>query len=154
LRAAAFLVLALVAACGGVRAPVPVHPSWEPVFGTYEFTGSVAGRSPLSVVGTLRLDGEGYRLGSSHGSCHDRLERLWVGPEFGAGCEGIRVTFRQAEGGVAEEGKASVAVQESREREECRTNANGERVCITVEDVVTVWRELRLQVRRVDAAGA
>jgi len=30
----------------------------------------------------------------------------------------------------------------------------GYQLCITVEDVVTVWRELRLQVRRVDAAGA
>ena len=151
MRAPGILVLAFAASCGGIRAPAPVHPSWEPLFGAYEFTGSVAGRSPLSVVGTLLIDAEGYRLGTSHGSCHDRLERPWVGPEFGAGCEEIRVSFRQVEGGVAEEGNASVAVQEPRERKECRTNANGETICITVEDRVTVWRELRLQVRRADA---
>jgi len=148
MRVPTLSALVLAAACGGIRAPAPVHPSWEPLFGIYEFTGSAVGHSPLSVVGTLRLDAEGYRLGSSNGSCHDRLERPWVGPEFGAACDGIRVVFRQVDGGVAEEGKAIVTVQELREREECRTNANGQVVCHTVEDIVTVQREVRLQVRR------
>jgi len=148
MRVATLSALVLVAACGGIRAPAPVHPSWEPLFGIYEFTGSLPGDSPVPITGSLQLGPDGYQLSSNHGTCHDRLERLWVGKEFGAACENIQVTFREIGGGVAEEGRALVTVLESREREVCRTNANGERVCIPVEEQVPVRHEARLQVRR------
>lgn len=151
MRVTGLSALALVAACGGVQAPATVHPSWEPLFGLYEFTGTTPGPSPIPVTGSLQLGPEGYQLTSNHGTCHDRLDRLWVGPEFGAGCKDIRVTFRHVEGGVAEDGRATVTALESREREECRTNANGERVCITVEVQIRVAHEARLRVRLLGA---
>lgn len=153
MRTAAASALVLLAACGGVQAPETVHPSWEPLFGLYEFVGTVPASSPIPVSGSLLLGPDGYQLTSNHGTCHDRLDRLWVGPEFGAGCENIRVTFRHLEGGVAEEGRAAVTVLESREREECRTNANGVRVCITIEEQVPVRHEARLRVRLLGAGA-
>ncbi len=155
MRIATLAVLAsLLTACGGIRAPATVHPSWEPVFGTYEFIGSLTGRTPVSVSGTFVVGPEGYQVSSNRGSCHDRLERPWVGPEFGASCKGIRVSFRQLERGVAEDGTATISVEETRERQECRTDASGQQFCFPVLDVVTVTRDVRVKVRRLGAGEA
>ncbi len=139
--------IALLAACG-VRAPATVHPSWEPTFGGYVFEGSLTGRNPVTVSGTLSLGPEGFYLSSTHGSCRERLGRVWVAPNVGVSCPRIRVGFRLADGSVPEDGTARVTVQQIRERQVCKTNADGTQSCITVEEQVEVPVEVRIQVRR------
>jgi hypothetical protein len=147
MKTLAILLLALLAACG-VRAPAAVHPSWEPTFGLYAFEGALTGRTPVTVSGTLSLGPEGFYLSSTHGSCRERLGSPWAGPNVGVSCPGIRVGFRLAEGNMPEDGTATVTVQQIRERQQCKLNADGTQVCITVEDQVEVPVEVRIQVRR------
>ncbi|HSW31753.1 MAG TPA: hypothetical protein VLH75_19880 [Longimicrobiales bacterium] len=145
--------VALLAACG-VRAPATVHPSWEPTFGVYAFEGSHSGRAPVTVSGTLSLGSEGFYLSSNHGSCRERLGRMWVAPNVGVACPGIRVGFRLAEGNVPEDGTARVTVQQIQERQVCKVNADGTQSCITVEEQVEVPVDVRIQVRRSGQPGA
>ena len=131
-----------------MRAPATVHPSWEPTFGLYAFEGSLSARTPVTVSGTLSLGPEGFYLSSNHGSCRERLGSPWVAPNVGVSCPGIRVRFRLADGSVPEDGTARVTVQQIRERQVCKTNADGTQACITVEEQVEVPVEVRIQVRR------
>lgn len=137
----------LLAACG-VRAPEPVHPSWEPVFGHYAFAGALAGTNPVSVSGTLSFGPEGFYLSSTHGSCRERLGSPWVAPNVRVSCPGIHVGFRLVEGNAPEEGIATVTVQQTRQTQRCRVNADGTQTCTTLEEQVDVPTEVRIQVRR------
>lgn len=142
-------VLSLVTLAGcGLRAPDSAHPSWEPTFGSYVFEGSESGQPAVTVSGTLSLGTDGFYLSSNHGSCRERLTRPWVGPGVTVSCPGIRVGFRLSEGTLPEDGTATVTVQQIRERQHCRPNADGTQSCITVEERVDVPVELRIQVRR------
>ncbi|NJD19497.1 MAG: hypothetical protein FIA95_09490, partial [Gemmatimonadetes bacterium] len=132
MKVLAMLSLAALAACGA-RAPATLHTSWEPLLGLYAFEGRLAGRSPVSVSGTLTLESQGYYVSSTHGSCRERLDRPWVGPGVTVSCPGIRVSFRFSEGQVPEEGVATVTVQRISDRQECRTRPDGQQVCVTVE---------------------
>ncbi|MHB1191903.1 MAG: hypothetical protein ACYC6F_02560 [Longimicrobiales bacterium] len=153
MKALSTVAVALLAACG-VRAPATVHPSWEPTFGEYVFEGSLSARTPVTVSGTLSLGPEGFYLSSNHGSCRERLGRVWVAPNVGVSCPRIRVGFRLADASVPEDGTARVTVQQIQERQVCKTNTDGTQSCITVEEQVEVPVEVRIQVRRSGQTGA
>lgn len=147
MRHSAIVLLVLLCACGG-RAPQAVHSSWEPTFGQYVFEGSLVGRAPVTVSGTLTLGPEGFSLSSTHGSCRERLSRPWVAPWVSVSCSGIRLAFRLAGEGPIEDGTATVTLQQTQEGQHCTLNADGTQRCITVEQRVDAPTEVRIHVRR------
>ena len=132
MRAFAPLSFILVAACAHGGTPSFQPQDWEPLYGTYQFEGTLRGEgTSASVSGTLRLADGRYYLTTTRGTCDGRLAPT-VSTDLGWGCrDGMGVSVRRVGNALATEGTAGFSEPKYVDREVCHTDSNGVQVCTT-----------------------
>ena len=148
MRAAALLVLVFAAACGGARAPAPVHASWEAVYGTYEFTGDVPGQTLVTVQGSVRIEAGRYYLESNQGVCDEELP-LAPSATLTLSCPPLMLTLRRRGDVFDEEGTITLTVREAAPQPVCRQGTDGRQVCGSQPETMDARRQGRAKIVRV-----